>query len=140
MTRMLMPTIDTDFRPWRGLWSDWGFPANYFVECRDWAPATDIAETDAYFMVTMELPGIDMTKTDISFNDGILTVKGEKHKETSEGECCQCSERYEGSFTRAIEVSGRVRSDKIDATYRDGVLKVTLPKSEESVPKKIEVH
>jgi HSP20 family protein len=140
MTRMLIPAIDPDFRPWRGFWSDWGFPANYFAECRDWEPATDIAETDGYFTITMELPGIDMTKTDISFNDGILTVKGEKHKEASEGECCHCSERYAGSFTRTLRVSDRVQRDKIDATYKDGVLKVTLPKSEETVTKKIEVH
>lgn len=140
MMELLVPRFDIDFGPWRSLWSDWGGVDSFYGESPDWMPATDIAETDKSFMVTMELPGIDMTQTDISFDDGILTVRGEKHKESAEGECCHCSERYEGVFSRTLRVSGKVQRDKIDATYIDGVLKVTLPKSEESMPKKIEVH
>ena len=140
MARMMVPRMDFDFVPWRSLWNDWRFPSTFYTECPDWMPATDIAETDKGFVVSMELPGIDMSKTDISYSDGILTVKGEKHKESSEGECCHCSERYEGEFSRTLRVSGRVDNDKIDATYKDGILKVMLPKSEEAMPKKIEVH
>ena len=140
MARMLIPRMDFEFTPWRSLWSDWRFPSTFYAEGPDWTPPTDIAETDKSFVVSMELPGIDMSKTDISYSDGILTVKGEKHKESSEGECCHCAERYEGSFSRTFRVSGKVETDKIDATYKDGILKVTLPKSEETMPKKIEVH
>jgi len=103
-------------------------------------PALDIAETEKAYVVSMELPGIDMKKTDISFDNGVLTVKGEKEKETLEGECCQCAERYSGSFRRSIQISGKVDSDKIDATYKDGILKLTLPKDEASLPKKITVN
>lgn len=66
--------------------------------------------------------------------------QGKKVKETSEGECCHCVERFSGSFERTFPVSKSVDREKIDATYRDGILKITLPKSEESLAKKIEVH
>jgi HSP20 family protein len=110
------------------------------IACEDWKPASDVAETDKAYLVTMELPGIDMKKLDITFEDGAVTVRGEKEKETFEGECCHCSERFSGPFTRRIDVAGNVERDKIDATYKDGILKLVLPKSEESIPKKIEVH
>ena len=88
----------------------------------------------------MELPGIDMKKTDISYNDGILSVSGEKGKASTEGECCHCAERYSGSFQRSFRIVGKVDREKIEATYTDGILKVTLPKAEKSLPKKIAVH
>jgi HSP20 family protein len=99
-----------------------------------------MTENEKAYLVTMELPGIDMTKTDISYNEGILTVKGEKQTETGEGECCQCSERYSGSFQRRLRIPGKVDTEKIDASYRDGILKLTLPKVEEDIPKKITAH
>ena len=140
MLNMIVPRFDIAFRPSRSLFDDWIDPYSYFVECEDWVPAADIAETDQAYRVTMELPGIDMKKVDISHGDGILTVRGEKQKETVEGECCHCSERYSGSFQRMIRIPGKVDSDKIDAAYKDGVLTLTLPKAQESIPRKIEVH
>ena len=119
------------------MWSD---PYTYVVRDDEWTPASDITETVKSYVVTMELPGIDMKKTDISYIDGVLTVKGEKTKDSMEGECCYCSERYSGSFNRTFQIPGKVDSDKIDATYKDGILKLTLTKAEESLPKKIEVH
>lgn len=110
------------------------------IACEDWTPASDVAETDKAYLVTMELPGVDMKKLDITFEDGAVTVRGEKEKETFPGECCHCSERFSGSFTRSFHIAGNVERDKIDATYKDGILKLVLPKSEESRPKKIEVH
>ncbi|MEW6664433.1 MAG: Hsp20/alpha crystallin family protein [Thermodesulfobacteriota bacterium] len=118
----------------------WSSPITYAVGCEDWVPAADVAETEKFFTVSIELPGIDMKKVDVSFSDGVLTVKGEKSKESEEGECCYCSERYSGSFQRSMRIPGSVDRDKIDATYRDGVLKLTLHKTEESVSRKIEVH
>jgi len=137
---MIVPRYDVSFNPWGSLLSEWFEPFRSVVECEEWTPASDIAETEHVYQVTMEMPGIDMKKTDISYNDGILTVKGEKVKESMEGECCHCAERYSGSFQRSFRVPGKVESDKIDATYKDGILKLTLPKAEESKPKKITVH
>lgn len=140
MMRMLAPRFDIALRPSRNLFDTWFNPYRYFVECEDWSPASDIAETEKLYVVSMELPGIDMKKTDISYNDGMLTVKGEKGKESMEGECCHCAERYSGSFERSFRIPGKIDSDKIDATYKDGVLNLTLPKAKESMPKKIVVH
>jgi len=121
---------------------DWFYPyaVSYSAECADWVPASDIAETPKEYHVSMEAPGIDMNKTEITFSKGILTAKGEKVKESIEDECCHCAERYSGSFERSFRISEEVDGDKIDATYKDGILKVVLPKTEESSVKKIAIH
>ena len=145
MMRMLnvIPRFDVAFRPQTRLWdtffSNWTIPSTNLDEC-DWIPASDIAETEKDYHVTMELPGIDMKKLDISFSEGVLTVKGEKTKEVSDGESCYCSERYSGSFQRSFRIPGTVDKENIEAKYRDGILRVSLAKSEESVVKKIEIH
>jgi HSP20 family protein len=145
MMRMLniVPRYNAAFRPQIRLldrfFSDWMIPSAYPDEC-DWTPASDMAETDTQYHVTMELPGMDMKKLDISFSEGILTVKGEKTKGVSIGESCSCSERYFGSFQRNFHIPGAVDEEKIEANYKDGVLKVSMAKSEESTVKKIEIH
>jgi len=135
-TMMDLIPFDMALRPFSSLWK----PFPFAVECENWVPATDIAETASNYIVTMEIPGIDMKKLDISYRDGVLSVRGEKIKDTSEGECCRCVERFSGSFERDFPFTGVVDEDKIDATYRDGILKIVIPKSQESVPKRIEVH
>jgi HSP20 family protein len=65
---------------------------------------------------------------------------GEKAKGVSVGESCYCTERYYGSFQRSFRIPGAVDNDNIEAKYRDGVLRVSLAKSKESVVKKIEIH
>jgi HSP20 family protein len=130
-----LPLFDRVFDEWF-----YPYPVNYAAECAEWVPASDIAETSKEYVVSMEAPGIDMNKTEITFTKGVITVKGEKVKETKEDECCHCAERYSGSFERSFRVSEKVDGDKIDATYKDGILKVVLPKTEESSVKKIEVH
>jgi len=139
----LVPRFDLAFRTpvsvWDRFFGDWGFPETYLDEGQ-WTPAADISETDSHYFVSMELPGIDMKEMDIAYADGLLTVKGEKVRTTDIGEACYCTERYAGSFQRIFRIPGSVDKDKIDATYKDGILKVSLPKSEESRVKKIEVH
>jgi HSP20 family protein len=139
----LMPTVGVGYRP-RSLFDrffeGWTHPHLYVEASEGWMPASDIAETEKEYVVSAEMPGIDMKGMDISFSNGVLTIKGEKKKESSEGECCHCAERCAGPFERSFRISGKVDSDKIDATYKAGILKVVIPKSEESVPKKIEVH
>jgi len=145
MTRML-DVVPVSFRTTLPLFDRvldemfYPYPVTYGEECANWVPASDIAETSKEYIVSMEAPGIDMNKTELTFTKGILTVKGEKVKESSEDECCHCAERYSGSFRRSFRISEKVDGDKIDATYKDGILKVVLPKTEESSVKKIEVH
>jgi HSP20 family protein len=139
----VLPRYSVAFRPQTRLldrfFSDWAIPSAY-LDDSDWTPASDITETDTEYHVNMELPGIDMKKLDISFSEGVLTVKGEKTKEVLIGESCYCSERYSGSFQRNFEIPGAVDKEKIEANYKDGILKVSLAKSEKSVVKRIEVH
>ena len=133
--RSTLPLFDRVFDEWF-----YPYPVRYDAECADWVPAADIAETPKEYVVSLEAPGIDMNKTELTFTGGTLTVKGEKVKESREDECCHCAERYSGSFERSFRVSDKVDGDKIDATYKDGILKVVLPKTEESSVKKIEIH
>ncbi len=143
--RMLnvLPKYNVAFRPQTRLldrfFSDWVIPPTYLDES-DWTPASDIAETDTKYHVTMELPGIDMKELDISFSEGVLTVNGEKTEGGSIGESCYCSERYYGPFQRSFRIPGKVDTEKIEASYKDGILIVSLAKSEESAVKKIEIH
>jgi len=133
--RATLPLFDRVLDEWF-----YPYPSTYGAECADWVPPTDIAERAKEYVVSMEAPGIDMNKTEVTYTKGILTVKGEKVKESTDDECCHCAERYSGSFERTFHVSENVDGDKIDATYKDGILKVVLPKSEESSVKKIEIH
>jgi len=145
MMRMLnvIPRFDVAFRPQTRLWdtffSNWTIPSTNLDEC-DWIPASNIAETEKDYHVTMELPGIDMKKLDISFSEGVLSVKGEKTKEVPDGESCYCSKRYSGSFQRNFQIPGAIDKENVDAKYSDGILRVSLAKSEKSDVKKIEIH
>jgi len=103
-------------------------------------PAFDISETEKAYMITGEIPGIDSKELDITLLDGILTIKGEKKKEKEDtDENYHRVERHYGSFQRNFRIPEKVKTDKLDATYKDGVLKLTLPKAEVTKPKKIEV-
>ena len=86
------------------------------------------------------MPGLDPKDIDISLSDGLLTIKGEKKQEREEKEeNYHLAERSYGSFARSIRLPGEIQSDKIGASYKNGVLKVTLPKSEEAKKKEIKI-
>jgi len=115
---------------------DWGLP----VAREGWAPALDVSETEDALLVRAELPGVKAEDVNVSVEGNTLVLAGEK-KESSEGgdENFRYAERRYGSFTRTVPLPGNIQADKIQAKYRDGVLTVTLPKSEEAKPKRIEV-
>ncbi len=97
------------------------------------APAVDVAESDKAYEITVELPGLDEKNIDIKLANGGLTIKGEKREETEEKKKdYYVSERRYGSFERYFTVPDGVNADKIEATFKNGVLKVTLPKTEEA--------
>jgi HSP20 family protein len=99
-------------------------------------PAMDIAEKDGAFEVTAELPGLDAKDIDIQFANGMLTIKGEKQEEKEEKTKDRyVSERRYGSFRRTLQVPGSVDAEKIEASFKGGVLTVTLPKSPEAQKK-----
>ena len=102
-------------------------------------PPADIAETEQYYRVILEIPGMDVQSMDIRYEDGRLIVKGNKQKESEAGECCHCAEIVDGAFERSFQIPGPVDEDKIEATYNDGILKLTIPKSEEQKTRQIEI-
>ncbi len=112
-----------------------------FSEDRTFTPAFDVSETEKELIIKAEVPGMDKKDISVSLTDGLLTIKGEKkHEKVEEKENYHHVERRYGTFSRTLRVPVEVDTDKVDATYKDGVLKVTLPKSETVEPKKIEIH
>jgi HSP20 family protein len=96
-------------------------------------PAIDIVEKDNTYEVTAELPGLDAKNIELQLADGVLTVKGEKKEEREEKTKDRyVSERRYGSFRRSLQVPASVDADKIEASYKSGVLTITLPKSAEA--------
>ena len=106
----------------------------------EWLPFLDVTETKGDLLVKAELPGIDPQDIEISLDKGVLTIKGEKKQEKEEKEeGYHLIERNYGSFTRSIQLLKDVQSDKINASSKNGVLKVVLPKSEEAKKKEIKI-
>ncbi len=111
-----------------------------FEDGKSWVPAFDISETDKEYMVTAEIPGINVKDLDVTLSEGILTVKGEKKQEKEDnGENYHRVERTYGSFQRSFRIPEKVEAETVDAAYKDGVLKLTLKKAEAIKPKKIEI-
>jgi len=105
-----------------------------------WLPSLDVAETKNDIVVKAEVPGMDPKDIDISLSDGLLTIKGEKKQEKEEKEeNYHYVERSYGAFCRSVRLPTEVQSDKISASYKNGVLKVTLPKSDEAKKKEVKI-
>ena len=106
----------------------------------DFAPAIDVAEEKDSFLVRADLPGLSKDDVSVTLQDNYLTIKGEKKHEVETKEASYYhKERAYGTFTRTIALPVTVDAKKIDAQFKDGVLHVRLPKSEEAKPKQIDV-
>ncbi len=107
----------------------------------EWAPAVDVSETDDAVIVKVDVPGVKPEDMEISLSDNVLVIKGEKKREEEEKkENFYRMERYYGSFMRAIQLPCEVQEDKVEARYKDGVLKIVLPKKPEEVKKVIKIN
>lgn len=105
-----------------------------------WSPALDLYQNNDNVVAVVELPGLRKENIEISLHDGTLTISGERKLEAENGEKAERSERYIGKFRRSITLPTRVDANKVSASYRDGLLIVTLPKAEEAKPKQIMVN
>lgn len=106
----------------------------------NWTPAVDIVERENEFEVKVELPGVRKEDVKITLESSVLTIRGEKKQEKEEKEdSFHRVERSYGAFQRSFTLPTSVKSEKIDASYRDGILVIALPKAEEAKPKQIEV-
>jgi HSP20 family protein len=94
-------------------------------------PHVEIAETDKELRVTAELPGLDGKEVEVLLEDGVLTLRGEKKSETNDKDL-QFSERFYGRFERRIALGAEVEEDKVKADFKNGVLTLTLPKTEKA--------
>lgn len=105
-----------------------------------WAPRVDLKETDDHYIVHLDVPGMKKEDLQIRYQDGTLSVSGERFAEQDEQqEDFVRIERSFGRFYRSFALPKRVDDDKIEANYQDGVLTVRVPKAEETKPRRIEV-
>ena len=103
-------------------------------------PSLELREEDDKFLLRADIPGIERKDTDISVVGNTLTLKGDRKAEESRKEKgYYYSERVFGTFQRSIELPSEVDSEKVTATYKDGVLEVVVPKSEKAKPKQIRI-
>ena len=117
----------------------WG-PSEGSVATAAWAPAVDIKEEKDKFILHADLPGVRPDETDVSMEDGVLTIKGEKKSEAiTEKDGYKRVERIYGSFHRRFSLPDTANSEKIAAKSKNGVLEIIIPKRQSVQPKKIAV-
>jgi HSP20 family protein len=105
-----------------------------------WTPSVDVSEDKDNVIIKAEMPGMNKDDVKISVQDGVITLRGEKKQETEEKDKnYHRIERSYGSFCRSFQLPTTVKTEKIKASYKEGVLSVTLPKTEEVKPKEIPI-
>lgn len=125
--RSLVPfarELDALFEPW------------HFVEGRSFCPAMDVSEEEDSYRIDVDLPGVKPDEVDVTVEGGELIIRGERKVEKKG---VHRSERSYGSFVRTVSIGRSVDSDKIAATFKDGILSVSIPKSKEARAKKVDV-
>ena len=106
-----------------------------------WAPPVDIFERQDHLVIRAEVPGVQMADMDVRIENGVLTLHGERKQDTEiREEDAHRLERVYGMFTRSFSLPTTVDASKVTATYKDGVLEVSIPKVETAKPKQVEIH
>jgi len=105
-----------------------------------WTPALDLYQNADNVVALVELPGLRKEDIEISLQDGMLTIAGERKNESGEENGATRTERFTGKFRRSVTLPTRVDANNVNAVYKDGILTVTLPKAEEAKPKQIQVN
>ena len=106
-----------------------------------WTPALDLYEDKDNLVVKLELPGMKREDIDVSLHEGSLCVSGERKSEDKHREAdAYRAERFFGRFQRTVALPTPVAADNVKAQYKDGILTITLPKTEEAKPKRIDVN
>jgi HSP20 family protein len=122
---------------WGRFFGESGFPG--FGE-PVWGPPLDVKETKENIVVTAEIPGLGANEVEVTISGDLLTIKGEKKQEKEEKEeSFHLIERRYGIFSRSIRLTSEVDNQNIKASHKDGVLTITLPKSEKAKEKQIKI-
>lgn len=106
---------------------------------RSWSPPLEVVEAKDRFVVTLELPGVAAASVKVSLEDDILTISGERAFSAGEGAEVRFSERAYGRFERSVRLPAPVQTDQVSANSKDGILTVSLPKTEDAKPRDIKV-
>jgi len=117
------------------------FPMNRVWE-RNWSPVVDVEEKEGEIVLNAELPGMKKSDIEVTIEDNVLTLRGEKkmvRQNGDEGSDNYRSERFFGKFERSFTLPAYVAADKAKAAFKDGVLQINLPKKEEAKSKKITI-
>src|SRR5687767_3041764 len=107
-----------------------------------WVPSMDVAEKADAYLINVELPGVDPNQVEISFEQNVLTIRGVKPSsfDATNGEYrIYTAERVSGEFERAVRLPDFVDSERIEASYSNGLLRVVIPKAQAAQPRKIEI-
>ena len=106
-----------------------------------WSPVVDIEETELNYLIRAELSGLSKEKVKVTVEDGVLTLSGERDLERKvEGKTFHHIERSHGTFTRSFTLPENAEAESVSANYKDGLLEIRVAKSEEALPKSIEVR
>lgn len=120
------------------LFEDFKRPTNRRYET--WAPSCDVKETEGHYLLNFDVPGVNKDDIQIEMKDNQLVVKGERKEEHTENNGTRhFSERIYGSFSRTFTLPTAIDSDKIEASYSDGVLHISVPKAESAKPRQIKI-
>jgi HSP20 family protein len=107
---------------------------------RNWTPAVDIREDDSCFVLYADIPGVQGKDVDITLEDGVLTIKGERRTETeAQSDAFQRRERARGTFMRRFTLPDTVNDENISAAVKDGVLQIEIPKQDKQQARKITI-
>ena len=110
------------------------------IATSDWAPAVDIKEDNDQYLIHADIPGVDPKEIEVSLENGVLTIKGERKSETrEEREGYKRVERVRGTFFRRFSLPDTADSEKVSARSKDGVLEISIPKQEKASPRRISV-
>lgn len=115
------------------MWRGFDLPTTWRTDRSLLTPRIDVRETDDAVIVSAELPGLEEKDVEVTLSDDVLTIRGEKKSEREEKDGgYSYSERSFGTFERRIPIDASVMEDKVAATFKNGVLTVSLPKSPEA--------
>lgn len=132
------PMLDLPTR-FNRLFEDY-FGAQPVIDSPPWIPVVDITDANGELVLTAELPGIARKDVHITINDGVLTLKGEKKEEREEKDAnYRLVERRFGSFERSFTLPASIDADRVNAKFKDGVLKIYMPKAVAALGKTIEI-
>ncbi|HSF67435.1 MAG TPA: Hsp20/alpha crystallin family protein [Nitrospiraceae bacterium] len=118
----------------------WRSDSKELMTVADWVPPVDISETDEEFHIEAELPEVKQEDMKVTLNNGVLTLQGERREEEGNGRKAHRTERSYGQFVRRFTLPDIVDDTKVKAEFREGVLHLHLPKSQEAKPKAIEIE